>query len=439
MAARALGARAFTRKGEIYFGAGQPDARTRSGAELLTHERVHVAQQRRAGAPVILRDPDPTEVSLSPLWVQGLSDDELWFSITLLQEFLRDREECSVEIEVATQNLRLLEGEVVGRGLESSDGSADEFSCFQEEEPEAEGNVWPFVGASAPVVERYIDNHVTSLAVNLMLGQLVLGIEGREERINALLTDVDDSGGEVLPIWPVVENRAAAMAIVTEWEPHTRPRNLKPVVVFEGTAGLLWPTHIGPRTTPRIWSVYPAAMEEALQGIEATRDAFVQLAFWYVGARYPVRTRTSPATAPARTTAPAAAAADIVEGFSAAETVVIREAQGILGSSEFATIRAAHAAGETTSVTVGGRLIQYQADFTYAEAMTLGREGFVMGPRAFVSEAEATRTVLHELHRLNFSSVVATGEASAAAAGQTTRAAWTFAEEAWQAVFAGAP
>jgi hypothetical protein len=45
-AARGLGARAFTRGRDIYFGKGEGDLSTRDGRETLAHELTHVMQQR---------------------------------------------------------------------------------------------------------------------------------------------------------------------------------------------------------------------------------------------------------------------------------------------------------------------------------------------------------------------------------------------------------
>ena len=48
-----------------------------------------------------------------------------------------------------------------------------------------------------------------------------------------------------------------------------------------------------------------------------------------------------------------------------------------------------------------GRAIQYEADFTYANAMTLGEaNGFVLGPGAFASPLETASTIAQELFRL---------------------------------------
>jgi Domain of unknown function (DUF4157) len=46
-AAAELGARAFTRGRDIYFGAGEYDPTSRSGREVLAHELAHVVQQRK--------------------------------------------------------------------------------------------------------------------------------------------------------------------------------------------------------------------------------------------------------------------------------------------------------------------------------------------------------------------------------------------------------
>jgi hypothetical protein len=47
--ARSVSARAFTVGSDIFFGSGEYEPTTRDGRELLTHELVHVVQQR--GAP----------------------------------------------------------------------------------------------------------------------------------------------------------------------------------------------------------------------------------------------------------------------------------------------------------------------------------------------------------------------------------------------------
>lgn len=43
--------------------------------------------------------------------------------------------------------------------------------------------------------------------------------------------------------------------------------------------------------------------------------------------------------------------------------------------------------------------VQYQHDFTYAEAFNNERIGWTMGPKAFVSQKELIKTMLHERYR----------------------------------------
>jgi hypothetical protein len=92
-------------------------------------------------------------------------------------------------------------------------------------------------------------------------------------------------------------------------------------------------------------------------------------------------------------------------GFSPAELGVIREARSITTSPHMADLAAAHGAGEPMTVRIGGRLVQYEPSMPapYSGMSLFGENGFLMGPQAFSSNFEHNKTVLHELHRLNFS------------------------------------
>ena len=117
-----------------------------------------------------------------------------------------------------------------------------------------------------------------------------------------------------------------------------------------------------------------------------------------------------------------------IPGFSKAESSIIHEARGILGSSELAQIRAAHAAGKPLSVNIGGRLVQYEPGLSASGMTMFGENGFLIGREAFSSQTELRKTVLHELHRLN-TSASSTG-VSGSLAAQETKAAFEFAERA---------
>ena len=86
-------------------------------------------------------------------------------------------------------------------------------------------------------------------------------------------------------------------------------------------------------------------------------------------------------------------------GFSAMENSIIDDMAGFYKSPEFQKLREAHKMGKTTTVNYNGVEVQYQADFTYAEAFNHGRSGWTMGPKAFRTELELKKTILHERFR----------------------------------------
>jgi hypothetical protein len=123
-----------------------------------------------------------------------------------------------------------------------------------------------------------------------------------------------------------------------------------------------------------------------------------------------------------------ATGAKVISGFSEVETGIINEAQGILGSPEMDTIRAANSSGQSATVTVNGRLIQYEPGLPASGMTMFGENGFLIGPEAFASESELQQTVLHELYRLNTSA--SSAGVSASLATQETQAAAGFAARA---------
>jgi hypothetical protein len=92
------------------------------------------------------------------------------------------------------------------------------------------------------------------------------------------------------------------------------------------------------------------------------------------------------------------------------------------------TIRAANSSGQSATVTVNGRLIQYEPGLPASGMTMFGENGFLIGPEAFASESELQQTVLHELYRLNTSA--SSAGVSASLATQETQAAAGFAARA---------
>jgi len=120
--------------------------------------------------------------------------------------------------------------------------------------------------------------------------------------------------------------------------------------------------------------------------------------------------------------------------FSSIELSIVNEAGSILNSSSFSTLRKAHKARKSATVKIGCRTIQYEPSLGGASGMTLfGENGFLISSAAFVSEAELSKTILHELFRLS-TSRSASGISGALSASETS-AAFSFAERAYGAFF----
>ena len=118
----------------------------------------------------------------------------------------------------------------------------------------------------------------------------------------------------------------------------------------------------------------------------------------------------------------------IIEGFSEVESKTIYEAKDILTSPEFKKIRTAHEMGESVTVNINGRTIQYEPGLNSSGMTLFGEDGFLIGNEAFQSSDEITQTVLHELHRLN-TTQSATGINGNLVTNET-QAAFNFAQKA---------
>lgn len=136
--ARTLNARAYTRGRDIVFGTGQYAPATSRGRRLLAHELTHVVQQRSTlnsitnSAEIVQRD-DVTQMSITPEYARGLSDEDLREQIRTLTEQVQGLEplristlegeeeyqpEVEDEYEVAQCNLSVLQAEQRRRRVE---------------------------------------------------------------------------------------------------------------------------------------------------------------------------------------------------------------------------------------------------------------------------------------------------------------------------------
>ncbi|MER5866773.1 polymorphic toxin-type HINT domain-containing protein [Kitasatospora sp. NPDC002040] len=117
------------------------------------------------------------------------------------------------------------------------------------------------------------------------------------------------------------------------------------------------------------------------------------------------------------------------DALTALEQQISDEAKAIFSSPEFASIRAGHAAGEVAEISVRGVTVMYEPGLPSSGFTMFGERGFVMGPEAFVSESEAAKTVLHEMHRITTSEVA--GGVTGELAADETKAAFNFANKAF--------
>jgi hypothetical protein len=99
--ARALGARAFTRGGDIFVAGAVGD-------RVLAHEAVHVAQQFRAGRVALQRWSDPTQTSLDPADLATWGDEDVLEGIDLLVPHLAALANDDPARDSGIENLRLL-------------------------------------------------------------------------------------------------------------------------------------------------------------------------------------------------------------------------------------------------------------------------------------------------------------------------------------------
>jgi hypothetical protein len=119
---------------------------------------------------------------------------------------------------------------------------------------------------------------------------------------------------------------------------------------------------------------------------------------------------------------------------AAIEGITVNEAQSVLISQEFAQLRAAYLAEQESTVTIGGRIIQYEPNIPPSiSAMTdFKGNGFSIGPGAFATPQETQATILQELYRLNTTEAGAIGVHSGESSAVETAAARAFAKKILQ-------
>ncbi len=169
-------------------------------------------------------------------------------------------------------------------------------------------NTWSFAGFSEQEIRDYVDERVAVLAINRLTRRAVLTLEveaGGIRRVEIPLTALDPHDRQIVPIVPVYADEAGARRALVDYRYMDEYGRL-PVVFYRDDKGVIWPTAFNPQTAPRMMAVYQRAMDAARADERATRDAFVELGLWYMGARVPAQVRANPRATPSSTHAPGA-------------------------------------------------------------------------------------------------------------------------------------
>jgi len=214
-----------------------------------------------------------------------------------------------------------------------------------------------------------------------------------------------------------------------------------------GSGHRIFPQRMNPATTPRLYAAKKSAEEVMAQNLLNLMQAASTAVFFII--TMPLQVMGNPTGRALRRPIARGSIPKLVQrgihmaGFSPTESAIISEVRSMLSSPQMAQIRAAQAAGQSVEVQIGGRFIQYEPGFSGSGMTLFEHNGFVIGREAFASEAELTKTLLHETYRLTTSSIGRGAISSGASSMQQvvtaeTQAAFDFAERAFKAVFAGA-
>lgn len=285
---------------------------------------------------------------------------------------------------------------------------------------------------------KYIENLVDYMFVQNEKSSFFLEIHEPQRKIQVALprTEIQLDANALQnktysEIRLIYKDKATAGAVLQKLAAtESKPSPYQNYTYYRDQNGYIFPTFFSEKTAPVITQVartlYAQAQKEFLRNAKATEKAFTNLLFWYMGARFPIK-----ASAPAIEAS--SSIPSLLNQLKGIEQTIAQEVMGMLSSGELAALRGAHQAGKPLIVHVGGRLIQYEPALP-ASGMTLfGENGFVLGKEAFRSQEELTKTLLHEVYRLQTSAVRTTG-ASGELVAKETQAAFQFAEKTYPVI-----
>jgi len=263
-----LSAAAFTRGSDVYFGAGRFEPGSRAGRLLLAHELAHTLQPQEPEAAPVSR-PD------------GLAE---WAAAIAAQRAAAgDR----VDLARLTQAPR--------SALQRQPAP----SAAANAPPAKDVNRFPFPGL---LTKDYVDQHVTGVGLNLYIGKgvIYLALDNVTDPVQVDFTEFQSGTVDLAPFVPDKPTLAEAQAMPTpDLVKALVDRGMVPCFFYRRSAGLIWPSLLNeqtmPRTLPYLRQVEAAARKEAKE----TAKFFTEVLMWYIGARFPVKTKVPTAAAPA--------------------------------------------------------------------------------------------------------------------------------------------
>lgn len=286
--AAGLGAAAFTRGRDVYFGAGRYEPGTHAGRLLIAHELAHTIQGR-ALTPDSVSRPEALEERSAAL--------------------AAERAAAAGRVDSATLS------RVDGSALQRQPAPVTPAPVTPAAVPAAPQQAladrrFPFPGMSKKTISDYIDEHVTAVAVNLWRGSsglVYLTLDIAKDPLVVELNRFKPGTVDLLPFITDAPTLTEALAQVDDqyglsfFEEAVRDGRM-PCVFYRGPVGLLWPSWLNeqtmPRTTPYVRYLEAAGREEAGE----IAKFFGDLLLWYVGARFPIRTKDPLGAAPAAAT-----------------------------------------------------------------------------------------------------------------------------------------
>lgn len=111
------------------------------------------------------------------------------------------------------------------------------------------------------------------------------------------------------------------------------------------------------------------------------------------------------------------------------EQKIIYEVRNILQSHQFQTLYNAFKQGVVHTEIINSRTIQVEPDLPFSGMALFKENGFVLGKEAFASKNELIKTLLHEIYRLETSTIGKNKKATQQEITAETKAAFEFAEK----------